>query len=523
MTQPVWDRLGPRSRRWFSVRAMRLGLGAVAAPALAEALVACRAAGGARTLTWSRGDDLRTQDPQQISGLMEGTIARVIYDPLLDTDAQGNIVKVLATDYSMASDGRSYLFKLRQGVKFHDGSDFNAEAVKYTYDRLLANPIFQHTAAFKGILKSTSVVDPYTVRFDLEKPNPGLVTSFGEPILSPAAEKKYGAEFYKQIGGTGPFRYKSWTPNQQWVGDANRDYWVKEMVKVDQVIFRPIREDATRFAALQSGEVDVIDGLSGDEADQLSRDANIQVVRSSGTSLLAVTYNVRKDPFKNRDARYAVSHAIDRENIVKNITKLGKVVGATIPPGTVGYDEKLFNSPIPYDMSRAKELFQKAGLQPGTKISFKMNPAWFPRLKETGEYIANQLRTVGFDPSLQFLEPGAYTEARKSGEFDLAIQEVGRAQNPGPNYQIIIGESAFGNFYKELNPQIVPMIGQATSEIDQARRDAAYKAIQKAIYDDNVEFPIYFRELIWAVRKRVTGFQGRVGGDTRVYYCGLTG
>jgi peptide/nickel transport system substrate-binding protein len=294
------------------------------------------------------------------------------------------------------------------------------------------------------------------------------------------------------------------------------------MVKLDQVIFRPIREDATRFAALQSGEVDVIDGLSGDEADQLSKDPNIQVVRSPGTSLLAITFNLRKDPFKNKDARYAVSHAIDRENIVKNITKLGKNVGATIPPGTVGYDEKLFNSPIPYDMSRAKELFQKAGLQPGTKISFKMNPAWFPRLKETGEYIANQLRTLGFDPNLQFLEPGAYTEARKSGEFDLAIQEVGRAQNPGPNYQIIIGESAFGNFYKEINPQIVPMIQAATSEIDPAKRDAAYKAIQKAIYDDNVEFPIYFRELIWGVRKRVTGFQGRVGGDTRVYYCGVT-
>src|SRR5438067_12840333 len=86
MAQQVWDRLGPRSRGWFAVRAMRLGLGAVAAPVLAEALAACRPASAARTLTWSRGDDLRTQDPQQISGLMESTIGRVIYDGLLDTD-----------------------------------------------------------------------------------------------------------------------------------------------------------------------------------------------------------------------------------------------------------------------------------------------------------------------------------------------------------------------------------------------------------------------------------------------------
>lgn len=522
----VWDRLTPISRRRFTRQAMRLGLGALAAPALVEALAACGAlggSGGGKKITWSRGDDLRTQDPQQISGLMEGIITRVMYDPLVDTDAEGKLVPVLATDWQMAPDGQSYTFKLRTGVKFHDGSDFNADAVVYTYERLLKNPTFQHASAFKDVLTKVTAVDPTTVKFDLSKPNPGLITAFTEPILSPAAEKKYGAEFYKQIGGSGPFKFKSWTPNQQWVGEANKDYWVKDMVKVDQYVFRPIPEEATRIAALQSGEVDVIDSLSGDQAEQLGKDQNITIVRSPGSSLLAITFNVRKEPFKLKEARYAVSYATDRDNIVKNITKLGKNVGATIPPGTVGYDEKLFNSPIPFDMGKAKELFQTAKLQPGTKIQFKMNPAWFPRLKETGEYIANQLRTLGFDVELQFLEPGAYTDARKSGQFDLVIQEVGRAQNPGPNYQTLIVDETFGNFYKEINPQIVTLIQQAASELDPAKRDAAYKKVQQVIYDDNVEFPIYFRELIWGVRKRVTGFQGRTGGDTRVYACGLTG
>lgn len=518
----IWDRLGPVSRRRFTRQAIKLGLGALAAPALVEALAACGAlggAGGGKKITWSRGDDLRTQDPQQISGLMEGTISRVIYDPLVDTDAAGKIVGALATDWSMTPDARTYTFKLRSGVKFHDGSEFNADAVVYTYERLLKNPTFQLASNFKDKLAKVTAVDPMTVTFELSKPDPGLINSFTIPIMSPAAEKKYGAEFYKQIGGSGPFKFKSWTPNQQWVGEANREYWVKGLVKVDQYVFRPIPEEATRVAAFQSGEIDVIDGLSGDQAEQLGKDQNVTIVRSSGTSALTITFNVRKAPFKLKEARYAVSYAIDRENIIKNITKLGKNVGATIPPGTPGYDEKLFNAPLPYDMGKAKEMFQTAKLQPGTKISFKMNPAWFPRLKETGEYIANQLRTLGFDVELQFLEPGAYTDARKSGQFDLVIQEVGRAQNPGPNLQILIGDSAFGNFYKEINPQIVPMIQQAASELDPAKRDAAYKKIQQVIYDDNVEFPIYFRELIWGVRKRVSGFQGRVGGDTRVFQC----
>src|SRR5947208_12074032 len=109
---PMWLQLGPMSRRRLVVRAMRLGLGALAAPALAEALAACTPGASGKKLTWSRGDDLRTQDPQQISGLMEGIITRVLYDPLVDTDAEGQQINVLATDWSMAPDGMSYTFKL---------------------------------------------------------------------------------------------------------------------------------------------------------------------------------------------------------------------------------------------------------------------------------------------------------------------------------------------------------------------------------------------------------------------------
>ncbi|MGI9149598.1 MAG: ABC transporter substrate-binding protein, partial [Chloroflexota bacterium] len=278
MHQPsnaVWDRLTPSSRRRFMTSTVRLGLGALAAPALAEALAACTPANAPRKLTWSRGDDLRTQDPQQISGLMEGTIARVLYDPLMDTDAQGNQIKVLATDWSMAPDGLAYTFKVRPDVKFHDGSTLDAQSVVFTFERLLSNPTFQHASAFKDVISKVSATDPQTVRFDLAKANPGLITAFAEPILSSAAAQKNGAEFYKQVGGSGPYKFNSWTPNQQWVGDANKDYWQKNLVKVDQIVFRSIREDATRLAALQSGEVDVIDSLSGDQAEQLGQDANI--------------------------------------------------------------------------------------------------------------------------------------------------------------------------------------------------------------------------------------------------------
>lgn len=173
-------------------------------------------------------------------------------------------------------------------------------------------------------------------------------------------------------------------------------------------------------------------------------------------------------------------------------------------------------------MTKAKQLFARAGLQPGTPLSFKMNPAWFPKLKETGEYMVAQLNELGFKTTLQFLEPAAYTDARKSGEFDLCIQEIARAFNPGPNLTTIFIDQALGNFYKDVNPTIVTMITVASAELDATKRDDAFKKIDALIADDLPEFPLYQRELIWGVRKRVQNFEGRVGGDTRVQFCDVT-
>lgn len=252
---------------------------------------------------------------------MEGTIAAVLYDGLADTDAKGTIIPNLATDWSMAPDGLSYTFNLRPGVKFHDGSGVNADAVVWSFTRLMSDPPFAAASPFVGFLKQVVPVNSMSVRFDLQKPNPGLITSFTTAIMSPAAKQKYGDQFFKQIGGSGPFKFKSYTPNDRWIGEANREYWQTGAVKLDQYIFRSIQEEATRIAAIQTGELDVIDNLSGDQGEQLAADPNIQVVRSPGTSNIEVTFNVRRDPMKNKDARWAVASAIDRANIVQNLTK----------------------------------------------------------------------------------------------------------------------------------------------------------------------------------------------------------
>lgn len=491
----------------------------VSGPALFN-FMAANAVGaqGEKTLTWARGDDLRTQDPQEISGLMEGTIARLVYDPLIDTDENLQVVPALATEWQMADDGLSYTFTLRDGVVFHDGTPFSAESVKFTYDRLLQNPQLQHAAIWLESLSEVRIDDPLTVTFLLTAPNPGLITSFpAESILAHNAIDQYGESFFEQSIGTGPFKYVEWSKNQRWVGEANTEYWNPGVVKLSQVTFRPITEEATRIAALRAGEVDLIDSLSGDQAEELGRQDGIQIARIPSTDTIHLTFNFTRPPFDNRDARWAVAHAIDVQTIVNDILMAGQAIAAPIPEGTVGYDAELVAAIPEFNPERSRALLAEAGIAEGTRIEFKLNPAWFAKLDQVAEFVAEQLRAVGFDVELQFLEPGAYTEARQSHSFDLAVQQGNKGLNPDPNYTVLVVYGTFGLAYADERPDVVEMIEQARSELDDQARDELYRQIQREMYDDMAEFILYRQEYIWAVRDRVIGFTPRPDWQTRVF------
>lgn len=492
---------------------------AISGPALFQFLNARAVhAQDGKSLTWARGDDLRTQDPQEISGLMEGTINRLLYDPLIDSDENFAQVPCLATAWELAEDGMSITMQLRDGVLYHDGTPFSAEDVKFTFDRLLSNPELQHAALWLEALEEVRIDDPLTVTFLLQAPSPALLQSFGGiSILAHNAIEEYGENFYERGIGTGPFKFVEWRQNQQWTGEANADYWDTDAVKLQRVTFRPITEPATRIAALRNGEVDIIDSLSGDQALELEGQDGVQIARTASTDTIHLTFNFTRPPFDNRDARWAVAHAIDVQTIVNDILLAGQAVAAPIPEGVIGYNAELANTLIEFNPERSMELLAQAGVAPGTRIELKMNPAWFAKLDQVGEFVAEQLRAVGFDVDLQFLEPGAYTEARQSHSFDLAVQQGNKAPDPDANYTTLVVYGTFGLAYNEVRPDVVEMIDAARSELDPDARDALYQDIQQAMYDDMAEFILYRQEYIWGVRDRVVGFVPRKDWQTRVF------
>ena len=504
----------PVTRRRF-LQAAGVGM---SLPFLSQLMAACQmvAPGSTEPLTeiiWSRGDDLRTQDPQLIAGRMEGEINRCIYDQLFDVAPDGSQIPWLATEYSSNEDGTVWTVKMHEGATFHDGSPVTSEDVKFTFDRLLENVEFQHSTSFVDLLASVEAPDATTVIFTCSKPAPLFNLLLGEHILSKKSADENGENFWEKGIGSGPFKHVEYVKGEYWLGEANANYWKPDLVKVKQLRYRPISEEATRVAALRSGEVDIIANVSGELAEELAQDENIVIFRRPSLDHLYLLTQNNRPPFDKPEARWAVNYAIDREALVKNIVKAGQVVGGHIPEGTVGYDASL--TAVPYDPDEARRLLEVAGVAPGTKIEVKAHPFWFAKGQEVMEYVAGALQEIGFEVDLQFLEPGAYTEARKSGSYDLALQQGGKANNPCNQYKTFYINDTYGSGFGPQHPEFQELINQACVAVDAAEANTLYSQIQKQIYDDSVEIQLYRQENIWAVRKRITGFEAYSPDTTR--------
>ena len=425
----------------------------------------------------------------------------------------GTQIPWVGTEWSSNPEGTVWTAKMREGAKFHDGSPLTSADVKFTYERLLANPDFQHTTAFKDLLTGVDTPDEYTAVFNCAKPAPLFNLLMTQHILSKKSAEEHGENFWEKAIGSGPYRHLEYVKGEYWLGERYDEYWQPELAKVQRLRYRPISEEATRVAALRSGEVDIIANVSGELAEELAKDENIAIYRRPSLDHLYLLTQQNRPPFDNPDARLAVNYAIDREALVKNIVKAGQLVGGHIPQGTLGYDESL--TFMPYDPDEARRLLAKAGVAPGTKIEVKAHPFWFAKGKEVMEYVAGALQEIGFEVDLQFLEPGAYTEARKSGSYDLALQQGGKANNPCNQYKTFYINDTYGSGFGPQNPAFQELINQVCVEVDGAKADELYKQIQKQIYDQSVEIQLYRQENIWAVRKRVTGFEAYSPDTTR--------
>lgn len=432
----------------------------------------------------------------------------------------------LATSWEISLDGKEIIFHLRKGVKFHDGTDFNADAVVFSFTRQYDsnNPYYQYGEwqawkVFFGAIEKVTKIDDYTVKFILRRKNAVALTSLGMmyavAIVSPNNAEKYGEDAFKHPCGTGPFKFVEWVKDDHTILEANEDYW-QGRPKIDRLIFKVIPDPSVRLMALEVGEIQGMQYPSPSDFNRIKNNPQLKLLTEPGMNIGYMAINTGygyKDnnnngmrdsdepwvktpgyfePLTNKKVRQAINMAIDKQSIVDNIFMGSAIVAKNgIPPFMLGYNDTVKD--YPYDSERAKTLLSEAGYPNGFEVTLYVMPvsrAYMFDPVKIGEVIQSYLSAVGISVKLYQVDWATYLQEVAAGKHQLCL--LGTTGDTGDTddfmgmvyapYSAAIGTSSNHAFYN--NQEVQDLISRSLQTYDKDERAEYYKKAQEIIHED---------------------------------------
>lgn len=478
-------------------------------------------------LTFAARQDPDTLDPQRTGFVATRKLLNQMFDTLtVVKHGDPKVYPGLAESWTVSEDGKFYTFKLKRGVKFHDGTPFNAEAVKFSFDRILEPAQAKGGArSFLGPYQSSEVVDEYTVKLSFERPNSALPTLLAIESLapiSPAAVQKYGDDFERNPVGTGAFKFKEWVAKDHVTLVRNPDYnWASEAFEhqgpayLDEIVWKFIPEATTRVAVLETGEVDIAEELAYQDVQRVRENANLKVERAvpAGTPWTAFP-NVKKFPTDQLSVRQALLYAIDREAIAKTIFRSeSKAAVSVLLPNSPGYAATFAD--YNFDPSKAKATLEDDGWKLGpdgvrTKDGKRLEMLWIYGSQEGYEemvpLVQAMVRDVGID-----LKVEEQTRANQLDAYSKDLHNIGNTQWWFPDPSIlgtVFHSRSFqaSNRSKYSNPEVDKLLDDALTVAD-PRRAELYKQVQEQVAKDAVAIPLVDQVTLVGMKKTANGYK----------------
>ena len=366
-----------------------------------------------------------------------------VYDQLVTRDDDLNIKPLLATSWEMSEDYKTYTFHLRKGVKFHDGTPFNAEAVKFSFDRMTNLGKFASGAWNKISDKnSVEVVDEYTVRFHLTKPYPtwipgDLSINPGNSIMSPTYVKAHAtsddpyAEKWMAYNecGTGPFKLVSWAKGQKIVFEKNTDYFGGDegisgrgIPHVDKLIFQVFKDSSTGRLWLEKGDIDLVEKLLFDDFAALEKNSNIKIYENIPAGIVYLTFDVSKPPFNDENVRKAMAYAINYQELIDYVERgHGRLPRGMINEGAYGYNPERFQ--YSYDLEKAKEFMAKSNYPDGFTTKLLFSPDRRVTFPTGAVYIQDYLKKIGINVLPESLAFPTQLAICSKGDYGIALRD----------------------------------------------------------------------------------------------------
>lgn len=441
------------------------------------------------TMTVALASDVANLDPLKSSLYVDRLIHYQMYDSLIATDKNLKLLPSLALSWE-TSDPTALVFKLRPGVKFHDGTDFNGDAVKYTIDRILQTPSSPRHSEITGV-ESVQVVDPTTVKFVLAHPFSPLLAQLVDRsgmILSQAAVQKGGATFTdKPVGaGTGPFTFVEWVKGDHITLARNANYWGKDssggaLPYFDKLVYRPIPDETQRLNLLKTGEIDFSDGVPAKDVASVKTDSSLIYSQIPALSYGGVDIHSKAPVFSDVRVRQALAWSIDRQAIVDSVFfKINPVAYGPIAPPMFPYDPNF--KPYTRDIAKAKSLLAAAGQ---SSVTFTMLiTAGSPQTKQLAELIKDQVKDAGFVVNLTSLDFPTLNAMTVRHQYEAAIEGwSGRIDPDGNTYNQLHTGGGF-NDGEYSNPAMDKALDDARLTYDQSQRKSLYQQVDKLAAND---------------------------------------
>ncbi len=486
-----------------------------------------------KRLVIGRANDSVSLDPACTTDMDSFKVTVNILETLVKSEKEGDqIVPCLAESWKSSEDGLTWVFKLRQGIRFHDDTVFNAQAVVFNFERWMDvdNPYHNGSfsywnyifGGFPGFVKSVTAISDYSVEIKLNKPYAPFLNALAMPVFgisSPAGIMKHGRDVFEHPTGTGPFIFKSWDHSKSILLIRNDKYW-NGTAKVNEVEFRVITSSKERLDELRQGAIHIADHLSPADVADIKYDPNLYLYLRPSFNVGYIAMNNEKSPFNKREVRIAINHAIDKEKLINDIfDNLAKPAKTYIPPFLWGYNENLES--YEYDPERSKQLLADAGFPKGFKTTLWVMDAardYFPKPWETAEFIKENLKQVNIDAEIKVFNLNEYLTKIHNGEHEMAlIGWTGDYTDPDNFlYTLLASENAkpglAGNYSFYKSKEVDQLLAQARQTTNMVFRRSLYRSLQEIVNYDAPSVPLVHTMPVLASRLSVKGYTPHMTG-----------
>ncbi|MUK87611.1 glutathione ABC transporter substrate-binding protein [Ornithinibacillus sp. L9] len=437
-----------------------------------------------KELTYASTSDAKGLSPIDTNDSVSSNVIVQVYETLFSLNPETMEPEPLLAESYETPDENTWVITLKEGISFHDGTPFNAEAVKYTFEQMKDPDRAAPRASLLEPIDTIEVEDEYTVVLTTKEPYGPMLAALSHSnasIVSPTADQE--GDINREPVGTGPFVFENWEEGDQVVLTKNEDYW-RDPAQLDKVTFKVVPEYSTAISMLETGDVQFLDAIPSDHISRVESLSNVEVDKQEGTRVSYLTFNVEKEPFNELEFRQAVAYAVDQESYVNQLNGLGSYNESIIGPKVFGYEEEATEYGYDYDPDKATEIIEANGY---SDESITMLVANRDNYMKMAEIVQSQLSNVGLDVEIETMEWGAFLDTARAGDYEMTF--LGWANSTADGSELLypnlhsdnIGGS---NYTRYNNDEFNQLVEESRITVDQnVRKEKLQEANILAIQD----------------------------------------